>query len=82
MDEVLLEYRVNLLRSEVKDLESQKMKFKKWIGRFARAEICKMQYRLRAKKSKLEAVMLNLYSQKLCKEVLKDIFPNYQLTIK
>jgi hypothetical protein len=28
MDEVLLEYRVNLLRSEVKDPESQKMKLR------------------------------------------------------
>ena len=60
-DEIILEYRVNLLRSEVKDLESQKEKLKNEVAHL-RTQIYDIQYKLRAKQSELESVMMNLYS--------------------
>ena len=73
MDEVVLEYRVNGLRREVKDLKMEKDKLKNELADL-RAEIWNVHYKLCDKKSELESVKMNLYSQKLCNEVLKDIF--------
>jgi predicted nucleic acid-binding Zn-ribbon protein len=73
MDEVVLEYRVNGLRREVKDLKMEKDKLKNELADL-RAEIWNVHYKLCDKKSELESVKMNLYSQKLCNEVLNDLF--------
>jgi len=54
-DEVILEYRVNLLRSEVRDLESQRKNLKDEISNL-RAQTCDVMNQLRARQSELDTV--------------------------
>jgi orotate phosphoribosyltransferase-like protein len=72
-DEVILEYRVNLLRSEVRDLESQRKNLKDEISNL-RAQICDVMNQLRARQSELDTVKRGLEDEKFSKEILNDIF--------
>lgn len=78
-NEIILEYRVNLLRSEVKDLEYQRKNLKVEINNL-RAQKYDVLYRLRAKQSELDAVKRNLEYEKFSKEILNDIFNGGQIT--
>ena len=55
MDEVVFEYRVNLLRSEVRDLELERQHLKDELAEL-RAQIYYAQIQLRAKQSELDVV--------------------------
>jgi hypothetical protein len=68
-DEIILEYRVNMLRSEVRDLESRRENLKN-----EREEYYNVQIQLCAKRSELDSVMRNLEYERFSNEVLKDIF--------
>jgi predicted transcriptional regulator len=72
-DEIVLEYRVNGLRHEVRDLESQKENLKNEV-KDLRAQIYNVQYQLRAKRSELNMVLRNLGSERFSNEILKDLF--------
>jgi predicted transcriptional regulator len=72
-DEIILEYRVNGLRREVRDLEIQKGNLKDELTDL-RAQIYNVQYKLRAKRSELDSVMRNLEYERISNEVIKDIF--------
>jgi orotate phosphoribosyltransferase-like protein len=72
-DEVILEYRVNLLRSEVRDLESQRKNLKDEISNL-RAQTCDVMNQLRARQSELDTVKRGLEDEKFSKEILNDIF--------
>jgi predicted nucleic acid-binding Zn-ribbon protein len=73
MDEVVLEYRVNMLRSEVRDLEIQISNLKDELEDL-RAQIWNMQYKLRDKQSELDVVRRDLDYEKFSKEILNGIF--------
>jgi orotate phosphoribosyltransferase-like protein len=72
-DEVILEYRVNLLRSEVRDLESQRKNLKDEISNL-RVQTCDVMNQLRARQSELDTVKRGLEDEKFSKEILNDIF--------
>jgi predicted transcriptional regulator len=67
-DEIVLEYRVNLLRSEVRDLELERQSLKNELVDL-RAQKYNLQIRVRAKQSELDVLKTNLEN-----EMLKDIF--------
>lgn len=69
-DEIILEYKVNTLRSEVKELESQKEKLKNEVTDL-RGQIYNIQYKLRAKQSELDVVKRNLEYERFSKEILR-----------
>ncbi len=67
MDEVVLEYRVNLLRSQVRDLN--------------RAQKFNILTQLHARQSELDVVKRNLEYERFSDEVFKDISNQDQITI-
>lgn len=71
-DEILLEYRVNLLRSEVRDLTIERDNLKNELAEL-RAEYRKTQCNLRIKQSELDVVRRNLIYEEFSKEILEDI---------
>jgi cytidylate kinase len=76
-DEIVLEYRVNLLRSEVRDLELKRQSLRDELDEF-RAKKIKVRNQLHHKQSELDAVKRDMASEKFSKEVLKDISPEGQ----
>ncbi len=71
-DEIILEYRVNLLRSQVRDLESQRKKLNNELHNL-RAQIFDLMNRLRARQCGLDAVKRELESEGFSK-LLNDAF--------
>ncbi|MGH9952881.1 MAG: hypothetical protein ACRD5J_14755 [Nitrososphaeraceae archaeon] len=78
-DEIVLEYRVNLLRSEVQDLELERQSLKDELAEL-RAQTTKVQYHLCAKQSELDVVKRDLENERFSKEILNDIFTEGQFT--
>jgi aspartyl-tRNA synthetase len=76
-DEIILEYRVNLLRCEVKELELQRKNLKDETNNL-RAQKYNVQIQLRAKQSELDVMKRNLEYEKFSKEILNDIFAEGQ----
>jgi len=72
-DEIILEYRVNLLRSEVKELESHRKNLKDEINNL-RAQKYNLLIQLQARQSELDVVKRDLEYERFSKEILKDIF--------
>ncbi|MFY9966293.1 MAG: hypothetical protein WBL44_15595 [Nitrososphaeraceae archaeon] len=72
-DEIILEYRVNFLRYEVRELESQRKNLKDEINSL-RAQKYDVMNQLRARQSELDAVKRDLEYERFSKEILKDIF--------
>jgi orotate phosphoribosyltransferase-like protein len=78
-DEIILEYRVNLLRSETKELESQRKNLKDEINSL-HAQKFDVLTRLRARQLELDAMKRNLEFERFSKEILNDIFSKGQIT--
>jgi len=72
-DEIILEYRVNLLRSEVKELESHRKNLKDEINNL-RAQKYNLLIQLQARQSELDVVKRDLEYERFSNEILKDIF--------
>ena len=72
-DEIILEYRVNLLQSEVKELESHRKNLKDEINNL-RAQKYNLLIQLQARQSELDVVKRDLEYERFSKEILKDIF--------
>jgi septal ring factor EnvC (AmiA/AmiB activator) len=72
-DEIILEYRVNFLRSEVRELEGQRKNLKDEINSL-RAQKYDVMNQFRARQSELDAVKRDLEYERFSKEILKDIF--------
>jgi septal ring factor EnvC (AmiA/AmiB activator) len=72
-DEIILEYRVNNLRHEVRDLELQRQNLKNEVK-----DLCTQKYhiqiQLRARQSELDSVKRNLEYERFSKEILNDIY--------
>jgi vacuolar-type H+-ATPase subunit I/STV1 len=77
-DEIILEYRVNLLRSEVKELETQRKNQKDELDNL-RAKKYDLLNQLLAKQSELDAVKRESESEKFSK-LLNGIFSEEQFT--
>lgn len=73
MDEVVLEYRVNGLRREEKDLQLERDNLMNEV-KDLRAQKYDLQVQLRAKKSELDVVRRDLEYERFSTEILKDIF--------
>jgi hypothetical protein len=71
-DEIILEYRVNLLRSEVKELEIQSENLKDEIKNL-RAQKYDLLNQVRARQSELDALNRELETEKFLNGVLKDV---------
>lgn len=76
-DEIVLEYRVNLLRSEVRDLKMERDNLKSEV-KDLRAQKYNAQIQLRAKQSELDVMKRNLEYERFSKEILNDIFAEGQ----
>jgi hypothetical protein len=72
-DLIILEYRVNLLRSEVRELDLQKENLKNEVNDL-RAKKYDLQIQVGAKQPELDVVKRNLEYEKFSKEILEDIF--------
>jgi chromosome segregation ATPase len=72
MDEVVLEYRVGLLRSQVKELESQRKNLKDEINSL-RAQKYDLMNQLRTRQCEIDAVKRELEGERFSK-LLNDIF--------
>jgi orotate phosphoribosyltransferase-like protein len=72
-DEIVLEYRVNLLRSEVRDLKVERDNLKNKVNDL-RVENVRVQNQLREKQLELGVMKRNLKYEKLSQEILNDIF--------
>jgi chromosome segregation ATPase len=70
-DEIVLEYRVNLLRSEVRDLESERDNLRNEVNDL-RAQRYDLQNQVRAKQTELDVVKRDLENEKFSK-ILDDI---------
>jgi predicted nucleic acid-binding Zn-ribbon protein len=79
MDEVVLEYRVNLLRSEVRNLEKERDNLKNKV-KDLRAQEYDLLNRLRTNQSELDVVKRNLEYERFSKEILEGIFTEGQVT--
>ncbi|MGI0043548.1 MAG: hypothetical protein ACRD47_07535 [Nitrososphaeraceae archaeon] len=73
IDGVVLEYTVNLLRSEVTDLRIEGDSLKNEVTDL-RAQKYNLQIQVRAKQSELDTVKRGLEDEKFSKEILNDIF--------
>jgi len=80
MDEVVLEYRVNLLRSQVRDLKIERENLKKEVNDL-RAQKFNILTQLHARQSELDVVKRNLEYERFSDEVFKDISNQDQITI-
>lgn len=79
MDEVVLEYRVNLLRSEVRVLEKERDNLKNEV-KDLRAQKYDLVNQVRARQSELDVVKRNLEYERFSKEILEGIFTEGQVT--
>lgn len=80
MDEVVLEYRVNLLRSQVRDLKIERENLKKEVNDL-RAQKFNILTQLYARQIELDDVKRDLEYERFSDEVFKDIFNQDQITI-
>jgi DNA-binding CsgD family transcriptional regulator len=80
MDEVVLEYRVNLLRSQVRDLKIERENLKKEVNDL-RAQKFNILTQLHARQIELDDVKRDLEYERFSDEVFKDIFNQDQITI-
>jgi DNA-binding CsgD family transcriptional regulator len=80
MDEVVLEYRVNLLRSQVRDLKIERENLKKEVNDL-RAQKYNLLIQLQARQSELDVVKRDLEYERFSDEVFKDISNQDQITI-
>ena len=72
-DEIILEYRVNLLRSEVRDLNIERDSLKNEVNDL-RAQKYNIQIHVNARQLELDAVKRNLEVERISEEILKEIF--------
>jgi hypothetical protein len=79
MDEVVLEYRVNLLRSEVRVLVKERDNLKNEV-KGLRAQKYDLVNQVRARQSELDVVKRNLEYERFSKEILEGIFTEGQVT--
>jgi hypothetical protein len=77
-DEIVLEYRVNLLRSEVRELESQRKNLDDELDNL-RAQKYNLLIQLHARHSELDVVKRNLEYERFSKEILEGIFTEGQV---
>ena len=80
MDEVVLEYRVNLLRSQVRDLKIERENLKKEVNDL-RAQKFNILTQLHARQIELDDVKRDLEYERFSDEVFKDIFNQDQITV-
>jgi len=73
MDEVVLEYRVGLLRSQLRELESQRKNLENEINNL-RAQKYDLLNQLHARQSELDVVKRNLESERFSRYVIENIF--------
>lgn len=73
MDEVVLEYRVNGLKRELRDLKIERDNLRNGVNDL-RAQKYKLQIQLGAKRSELEAVKRHLEYERFSMEILEGIF--------
>jgi chromosome segregation ATPase len=71
-DLIVLEYRVNLLRSEVRGLEIERKNLKNEVNDL-RAQKFNLQIQVSAKQSELEVAKRDLENEKFWKKILNDI---------
>lgn len=79
MDEVVLEYRVNGLKCEVRDLKIERDKLMNEVNDL-HAQKYDLQIQLHAKRSELDAVKRDLETEKFFNEISKDIPTEGQVT--
>lgn len=79
MDEVVLEYRVNLLRSEVRGLEKERDNLKNEV-KDLRAQKYDLVNQVHARQSELDVVKRNLEYERFSKEILEGISTEGQVT--
>lgn len=72
-DLIVLEYRVNLLRSEVKDLAIERDRLKNEVNDL-RGQKYNLQVQVRARQSELDVVKRNLEYERFSQEIVNDIF--------
>ena len=72
-DEIVLEYTVNLLRSQVKDLKIERDNLRNEVTTL-RAQKYNLQIQVRVRQSELYGVKRDLEYEKFSKEILKEIF--------
>ena len=80
MDEVVLEYRVNLLRSQVRYLKIERENLKKEVNDL-RAQKFNILTQLHARQIELDDVKRDLEYERFSDEVFKDISNRDQITI-
>lgn len=80
MDEVVLEYRVNLLRSQVRDLKIERENLKKEVNDL-RAQKFNILTQLHARQIEFDDVKRDLEYERFSDEVFKDISNQDQITI-
>lgn len=73
MDEVVLEYRVNGLRRDVKDLQMERDKLVNEVNNL-RAQNYKLQIQVHAIRSELEVAKRDLEYEKFSNKILKEVF--------
>jgi predicted nucleic acid-binding Zn-ribbon protein len=78
-DEIILEYRVNLLRSELKDLKIERDSLKDEV-KDLRAQKYDLVNQVRARQSELDVVKRNLEYERFSREILEGIFTEGQVT--
>ena len=78
-DEIILEYRVNHLRSELEDFKIERDSLKNEVKEL-RGQKYIIQIQLHARESELNAVKRNLEYEKFSKEILNGIFNGGQIT--
>ena len=76
-DEIILEYRVNLLRSEVRDLATERDNLKNEVTDL-RSQKYNLQIQVRARQSELVVVKRVLEYKKFSKEILDENFTEGQ----
>lgn len=77
-DEIVLEYTINLLRSEVRDLKMERDNLMNGVNDL-REQKYDLVNQVRARQSELDAVKRDLESEKFS-EILNDILPEDQFT--
>ena len=78
-DEIILEYRVNLLRSELKDLKIERDSLKDEV-KDLRAQKYDLVNQVHARQSELDVVKRNLEYERFSREILEGIFTEGQVT--
>jgi hypothetical protein len=79
MDEVVLEYRVNLLRSEVRDLRTERDNLMNGVNDL-REQKYDLMNQVRTKKVELDALKRDLETEDFFNKILKDIPTEGQIT--